>query len=244
MRRLLWALGVLIGLSLALPGPLPAGTWTALTDLRVQYLNPNMVLIIRNATYVIAENGIDYTYYGLYSISNSPTQNYKVSFRGSAVCTGGANEQILITYDDTTCEAPGVLSWFCKAGSQYYAGVFNFGVANDGSVLLFNGLSGAQTPLEFRCALEDASCGSSTSCNSTIIVQSITNLYGGSLNATQSSVTLVNSTATFEGNEITLQNNNDVTIQQSNTMNQTTVWVIGMPKWCYHQANGTEFCLL
>lgn len=81
----------------------------------------------------------------------------------------------------------------------------------------------------------------SLACNSTTLFQAITNVYGGQLNVTNSAVTTYNSTNTFEGNEITLENNNDITIQQSNTMNETTV--VGSP-FCYdYNHNGTLYCM-
>lgn len=66
----------------------------------------------------------------------------------------------------------------------------------------------------------------SIACNSTTIFQAITNVYGGNVTVQDSFVTAYNSTNIFEGDEITLQGNNDITIQQSNTMNETTVWDI------------------
>jgi hypothetical protein len=210
--------------SAAIPGPMPSGTWTAMADLRVQYVSPNMVLIIRNATYVVAEGGVDYSYYGTYSISTSPNNDYLVKFRGAAVCTGGDAEKLMLTYDEPTCSAPAGVSWFCTAGATYYTGAFDFGVSSSGSTLMIDGDSGAQSPLLFRCVSD--SCSSQTSCNASIVVNTITQVYGGTVNATSSTIITNNSTNYFEGDEITLADNNgNVTIVQSNTMNETTVLI-------------------
>lgn len=198
---------------------LPYGTWTALPDLPVSYGQPNLAYTITNATLVVAmPTGNSFALY--LSLSNYKNQPGTAKMTGSAVCADGAAANILISIDYSSCSASDQSAFpnFCDAAPIKFSGVLPFGYSSSGSVLVIDNWGGADWPFIFRCTT--GPCAGSSSCNVSSTVT--TNVYstGGSLNVTDSNVQTINSTNLFTGDQITLADNNGITLNTNNT-NQT-----------------------
>jgi len=236
----------------AAPGPLPNGRFTALPNLPITYISHNSVLTVRNTTLVVGSGGASFDFYGVYTLNVAPQTTQLVQFSGAVVCAGGTSAQLLFTVTESTCAASTPISWFCQSAPSLYGGKFDFGISVDGDgvdVLVIGatspnpGWGGAQWPFLFYCSNDDpTSCAFETLCNATTTVTNNFEIFGGSLNVTDSNVFIntPGTNATFEGNNINLINSNNITF-----LLNSTEWIIGMPKWCYiNETDGTEYCFV
>jgi hypothetical protein len=224
-------------------GALPKGCFTSTPDLNIKI---GTSVVYCSSMTICSTNGTWFSFQGVWRNAPSPVAlSLVVTFTGQAVCSTSDNA-LIITLTPNSCSQAG-LSFppFCSATTDLYAGEFKYGVSSAGSgLLIIDRWSGALYPIEFICSSNNT-CDMSLACNSTTIFQPITNVYGGNVTVDNSYVQLApNASAVFTGETITLVNNNDITLQQSNSINETTVWIIGMPMWCYLLEDGTEYCLV
>lgn len=222
MRLLLLVFLAFIASASAL-GALPIGCLGSNPEIN---LKVGSALVYSSSMDICSAGGTSFSFQAVFRVAPSPNaQTFTVTYTGQAVCST-ADNALVISIDPDTCSQSGVsFPAFCNYAAGLYNGEFKYGVSPTG-VLMIDKWSGSIYPIVFTC-LDNNTCDMSLACNSTTLFQAITNVYGGSLNVTNSAVTTYNSTNTFEGNEITLENNNNITIQQSNTMNETTVTVEG-----------------
>lgn len=215
-------------------GALPGGCFTAYPDINIMVGGSGArgsgggTLVYCVSITICSTNGTSYNFTGQYK--NAPSQPapiFTVTFEGSAVCSTN-DGSIILTVDDSTVSQSGApYPVFKSSAAPLYAGEFHYGVsANSGGTLIINKWSGSNLPILFVCS--STPCSYSLACNTTVVSQFFVSLVGGNLTASNSFVTLAsNSTSVFEGNEITITDSTQVTLQQSSTMNQTTVTVEG-----------------
>jgi hypothetical protein len=167
-------------------------------------------------------NGTHYDFAGAYSTGGLQPE-LTLRFSGIAVCSTN-DAKLVITIDTDSCVQYGTnrVPPVCQYAPALYAGEFTYGVSSNGPSLLIDRWSGSLYPILFSCPANN--CSSSLACNMTQEFYAQFFQEGGTaiVNGSQT-VTTYNSSNVFEGNQITLQNNNDITLIQSNTMNETTV---------------------
>jgi hypothetical protein len=212
----------LVALASAL-GALPQGCLGSNPELNIKV---GSAVVYSTSMTLCSTNGSFFTFEGVFRNAPAPSAlSLVVTYTGQAVCST-ADNALIISLTPDSCHQAG-LSYppFCDSAASLYAGEFKYGVSGvtPGGVLVIDRWSGSLYPIVFTC-LDNNTCDMSVACNSTNIVQLITNIYGGNVTIENSFVTTENSTNIFTGDEITLQDNNDITIEQSPSINESTVW--------------------
>lgn len=226
-------------------GALPLGSWEATPDFVVD-LGLGTQLVANKAS-LSTWDGTTFSYVGLFGVNRPGNPTLILSFNGSAVCATD-NQQLVISVDESSCRQGGDprVAPVCDYTPQLYSGVFSYGTGGDeGSAratLIIDRWSGSPYPVIFQCA-DNVECSTSVACNTSTTV--ITNLYqeGGTaiVNGSQTVILNTNNTAYFQGDEITIGASSPVTIQQSNTMNQTIVNMQGEQTTVVLQAPNSTF---
>ena len=228
-------------------GALPLGSWEATPDFVVD-LGLGTQLVANKAS-LSTSDGTTFSYVGLFGVNRPGNPTLILSFNGSAVCATD-NQQLVISVDESSCRQGGDprVAPVCDYTPQLYSGVFSYGTGTGGdggsarATLIIDRWSGSPYPVIFQCA-DNVECSTSVACNTSTTV--ITNLYqeGGTaiVNGSQTVILNTNNTAYFQGDEITIGASSPVTIQQSNTMNQTIVNMQGEQTTVVLQAPNSTF---
>lgn len=204
------------------PGALPPGTFTALPFLPVNYVSPlNAQVIVRNATIVVGPDGTAFSFYGSYAVAGV-TDIQSASFTGEAVCAGGSSAKLLISVNGESCSATkGFSAWFCSNAPELYSGTLDFGLSINAlpTIVTIDRWGGAQWPFILSCVLPSNACGKSSTCNSTSVNTNNVFITGGNNTFLDSNAYIDNGTANFFGDQLNVQQSNNV---QLNFNNQST----------------------
>lgn len=180
-------------------------------------------VVYSSSMVICSADGNAFSFQAVFRNAPSPSApTFTVTYTGQAVCST-ADNALIISITPDSCHQSGLpFPDFCSAAAGLYSGEFKYGVST-GGILEIDRWSGSLYPVVFEC-LSNNTCTMSLSCNGTVNIQDITNVYGGNVTVENSYVQLSeDSTATFTGDEITLTNNNGVTLQQSDSTTNVTV---------------------
>lgn len=191
----------------ALPSP---GCLSAVGDFNFPYGDGQVVYC--SSVKVCTDDGTAYNFTGQFSTAPGGGSKFTAFFNGHAVCS--TQDQLILSVNTASCRMTGYpFPPFCASMVDKYSGTFNYGLSREGSVVVASIASYGDAPFtfDFLCP----TCGDTIACNETINVYSITKVYGGQVNATDSTVITQNSTNYFDGDTITVTESK-VTLQSEN----------------------------